>query len=158
MYVPSRKVFANARHGLSSCWSAHPSSGVKAEMHAQAPRGLDSLRCNRLASSRTERIINMNKVEWANLLEQAVNEPGKINEAYRRFRGYSLGNRIWAMLQCTVRGVEPGPLASFHRWKELGRRVKKGNARSRCVCPSLANGSKPTRTAARPRLPINSLS
>lgn len=67
-----------------------------------------------------------NKIEWANLLAQAVDEPGKINEAYRRFHGYSLGNRIWAMVQCAARGIAPGPLASFNSWKELGRHVKKG--------------------------------
>jgi hypothetical protein len=33
---------------------------------------------------------------------------------------------IWAMMQCAIRGIEPGPLASFNRWKELGRHVKKG--------------------------------
>jgi hypothetical protein len=67
-----------------------------------------------------------NRVEWTKLLEQAICEPGKINEAYRRFHGYSLGNRLWAMCQCATRGIEPGPLASFRRWKELGRHVKKG--------------------------------
>jgi len=29
------------------------------------------------------------------------------------------------MIQCQIRGLEPGPLASFNKWKELGRRVKK---------------------------------
>ena len=29
-------------------------------------------------------------------------------------------------MQCRDRGIEPGPLASFRRWKELGRHVKKG--------------------------------
>jgi hypothetical protein len=31
-----------------------------------------------------------------------------------------------ALLQCRYRGIEPGPLASFRRWKELNRHVKKG--------------------------------
>ena len=35
-----------------------------------------------------------NKVEWASLLAQVISEPGTINEAYRRFHGFSLGNRI----------------------------------------------------------------
>jgi antirestriction protein ArdC len=30
------------------------------------------------------------------------------------------------MMQCALRGITPGPLASFNRWKELGRSVKKG--------------------------------
>ncbi len=67
-----------------------------------------------------------NRIDWARLLAEAITEPGKISDAYQRFRGYSLANRVWAMTQCTARGIAPGPLASFHRWKELGRQVKKG--------------------------------
>jgi antirestriction protein ArdC len=75
-----------------------------------------------------------NRIEWTKLLEQAISEPGKVNEAYRRFHGYSLGNRLWTMCQCATRGIEPGPLASFNRWKELGRQVKKGErALSLCM-------------------------
>lgn len=69
----------------------------------------------------------LEQIEWAKLLEAAVNEPGIISDAYRRFYGqYSLGNRIFALWQCSQRGIEPGPLASFGRWQELGRFVKKG--------------------------------
>ena len=68
-----------------------------------------------------------NQLEWAKLLERAVKEPGMVSDAYRRFYGqYSLGNRIFALWQCAERGIEPGPLASFGKWKELGRFVKKG--------------------------------
>jgi N-terminal domain of anti-restriction factor ArdC len=75
-----------------------------------------------------------NKIEWAQLLQSAIEEPGKISEAYRRFHGYSLGNRISALFQCAKRGITPGPLASFNRWKELGRHVKKGEkALSLCM-------------------------
>src|SRR5215472_14480574 len=63
---------------------------------------------------------------WAELLAQAVTEPGLILAAYSRFWNYSLGNQLLAMLQCRQRGLEPGPLATFPRWKELGRHVKKG--------------------------------
>jgi antirestriction protein ArdC len=67
------------------------------------------------------------------LLAEAISELGKISEAYHRFHGYSLGNRIWAMNQCSARGITPGPLSSFHRWKELGRYVKKGE-KAICLC------------------------
>ena len=67
-----------------------------------------------------------NRIDWAKLLNEALTEPGRIHEAYSRFRGYSLGNRIWALTQCLLRGISPGPLASFNRWKELGRHIKKG--------------------------------
>ena len=63
---------------------------------------------------------------WAELLAQALTQPGLILAAYTRFWSYSLGNQLLAMLQCVQRGLEPGPLATFPRWKELGRHVKKG--------------------------------
>jgi antirestriction protein ArdC len=65
-------------------------------------------------------------VSWAALLDQAVTRPGFIHEAYSRFTNYSLGNQLLALLQCHQRGLQPGPLASFQRWKNLGRHVKRG--------------------------------
>ncbi len=66
-------------------------------------------------------------LRWTALLEEAVNRPGLILEAYSRFHGYSIGNRIAALFQCMERQIEPGPIATFTRWKELGRSVKKGS-------------------------------
>jgi len=63
---------------------------------------------------------------WTNLLSEAVSRPGLLLEAYSRFRGYSIGNQVAALLQCITRGIEPGPIATFNRWKELGRSVRKG--------------------------------
>jgi antirestriction protein ArdC len=60
------------------------------------------------------------------LLEEAVSKPGYILQAYSRFHNYSLGNQLLALFQCIERGTEVGPLASFRKWKELGRHVKKG--------------------------------
>src|SRR3954463_9081846 len=65
-------------------------------------------------------------LSWEKLLLSAVQDPGILHAAYRRFWNYSLGNQLWALLQCQARGIQPGPLASFRRWKELGRSVKKG--------------------------------
>jgi hypothetical protein len=45
---------------------------------------------------------------------------GTLHEAYSWFWNYSLGNQILALVQCRERGIEPGPLASFRRRKELG--------------------------------------
>ena len=68
------------------------------------------------------------------MLEEAVTKPGTLHEAYSRFWNYSLGNQILALVQCRERGIEPGPLASFRRWKELGRHVRKGEkALSLCM-------------------------
>lgn len=64
-------------------------------------------------------------VSWAALLSEAVSQPGFIHEAYSRFHNYSLGNQLLAFFQCRKRGIQPGPLATFPKWKELGRFVKK---------------------------------
>jgi antirestriction protein ArdC len=82
-----------------------------------------------------------NRIEWAALLQSAIEQPGRISEAYRRFHGYSLGNRLWAMAQCVARDIQPGPLASFHRWKELGRHVKSG-AKALSLCMPITTKRK----------------
>ncbi|BCM94550.1 hypothetical protein IAD21_06457 (plasmid) [Abditibacteriota bacterium] len=63
---------------------------------------------------------------WSELLHRAVEEPGLICDAYTRFHGYSLGNRFAALVQCQLRGLEPGPLNSFGGWRKLGYAVKEG--------------------------------
>lgn len=63
---------------------------------------------------------------FADLLISAVNEPGIISTAYTAFHNYSLGNQLLALGQCIERGIRPGPLATFARWKELGRFVRRG--------------------------------
>lgn len=65
-------------------------------------------------------------ISWAALLDEAVKKPGFIHEAYSRFHNYSLGNQLLALFQCLEQGVQPGPLATWPKWKELGRYVKKG--------------------------------
>lgn len=64
--------------------------------------------------------------KWSSLLIEAVNKPGMIMEAYSAFHNYSIGNQILALVQCQWRGLEPGPINTFPRWKELGRAVKRG--------------------------------
>jgi hypothetical protein len=66
------------------------------------------------------------KVQWAALLGEAVTRPGMLLEAYSRFHDYSIGNQVAALFQCLARNIKPGPLASFGKWKELGRSVKTG--------------------------------
>jgi len=63
---------------------------------------------------------------FADLLASAVAEPGTISSAYQQFHDYSIGNQLLAWSQCLGRGISPGPMATFPRWKELGRSVRKG--------------------------------
>ncbi|HEX5731689.1 MAG TPA: ArdC-like ssDNA-binding domain-containing protein [Blastocatellia bacterium] len=67
-----------------------------------------------------------NQTKWTELLNQAVSEPGLILKAYSAFHGYSLGNRIAAMMQCALRGIEPGPINTYPGWQALKRQVKRG--------------------------------
>ena len=64
--------------------------------------------------------------KWSALLVEAVNKPGLIMKAYSAFHFYSLGNQLLALVQCQMRGLQPGPINTFPKWKELGRYVKRG--------------------------------
>ncbi|MGI9066904.1 MAG: ArdC family protein [Pyrinomonadaceae bacterium] len=64
--------------------------------------------------------------KWSALLVEAVNKPGLIMEAYSAFHHYSIGNQLLAMIQCQLRGLEPGPINTFPGWQALGRNVKRG--------------------------------
>lgn len=65
-------------------------------------------------------------VAFSKLLEQAVNEPGIISRAYSQFHNYSFGNMLLAVVQCSSREIPLGPMATYKRWQELGRQVRKG--------------------------------
>src|SRR5260370_7412067 len=60
------------------------------------------------------------------LLVEAVNKPGLIMKAYSAFWPYSIGNQILALVQCQLRGIQPGPINTFPKWQTLGRVVKRG--------------------------------
>jgi antirestriction protein ArdC len=66
------------------------------------------------------------EIQFRQLLEEAVSNPGTLMRAYSLFWNYSLGNQILALIQADRRGIALGPIASFNRWKELGRHVKRG--------------------------------
>jgi hypothetical protein len=66
------------------------------------------------------------EIQFRQLLEEAVSKPGTLMRAYSLFWSYSLGNQILALIQANRRGITLGPIASFNRWKELGRHVKRG--------------------------------
>jgi antirestriction protein ArdC len=71
-------------------------------------------------------VSTLDNLNMTALLEQAVNQPGQISDAFRAFHGYSFGNMLLAWVQCLEREIPLGPIATFNRWKELGRHVKKG--------------------------------
>ena len=60
------------------------------------------------------------------ILHIALTQPGVMNQAYRAFHNYSIGNQLLAALQLLDKGLPLAPIASFNAWREKGRFVKKG--------------------------------
>lgn len=73
--------------------------------------------------------------DWGALLEQAISQPGKLADYYRVFWNFSLGNRILAAIQLGKLGLPLSPIASFGKWKDLGRSVKQGAKALSLVMP-----------------------
>lgn|GEM_PF-3688714 len=95
----------------------------------------------RIGAERNER---KRMVSWAALLDEAVKKPpGCIHEVYSRLHSCSLGNQLLALLECFERGIQPGPLATFPKWKELDRHVKKSE---KGLTPCIHLACKRTRT------------
>jgi len=79
---------------------------------------------------------------FTDLLREVVEKPGVLSSAYSMFHNYSFGNMMAAVWQLADRNQPLGPIASFNRWKELGRHVKKG-AKALVLCmPVTARGIK----------------
>ncbi|MBL0039009.1 MAG: DUF1738 domain-containing protein, partial [Nitrosomonadales bacterium] len=76
-----------------------------------------------------------NRAKWGKLFSDALSCPGKVSEAYSVFHDYSLGNAILAAMQLTVKGLPLSPIASFNKWKQLRRCVKKGEKAIALVMP-----------------------
>lgn len=72
---------------------------------------------------------------FADLLRQAISEPGIISSAYRAFHAFSLGNQILAASQLFERGMPIAPIASFNAWKSKNRLVRKGQKALKLFMP-----------------------
>jgi antirestriction protein ArdC len=80
---------------------------------------------------------------WQKILHDAITQPGSVHEAYSRFHNYFIGNQLLALFQCDARGLQAGPLATFPRWKELGRYVRKGEKALTLCQPITVKGCHP---------------
>lgn len=85
--------------------------------------------------------------DWMAILQQALNEPGVANRAYHLFHRFSLGNSLWAALQIEGRGLPLGPIASFKKWQDLGRQVRKGEKGISLLMPVIVGGKKKRKDA-----------
>jgi hypothetical protein len=82
---------------------------------------------------------------FTELLTRALGTPGRVHEAYYAFHGYSIGNQMLALFECHARGIEPGPIATFPKWKERGRYVRKGQ-KAITLCMPITIKTKPDAT------------
>lgn len=81
----------------------------------------------------------MEKANFSQLLQDAVNQPGIISKCYSTFHGYSIGNQLLAWSQCVSREIPIGPIATYKKWSELGRQVTKGQKAIALVMPVTIN-------------------
>ena len=51
------------------------------------------------------------------ILYVALTQPGVMNQAYRAFHNYSIGNQLLAALQLLDKGLPLSPIASFNAWR-----------------------------------------
>ena len=81
------------------------------------------------------KIENSKTVAWSTMLKDAVTQPGIISKCYSTFHNYSMGNQLLAWSQLQGRGMGLAPIATYKRWSELGRQVKKGEKAIALVMP-----------------------
>lgn len=74
-------------------------------------------------------------VAWSNMLQDAVTQPGIISQCYSTFHTYSVGNQLLAWSQLMARDMPLSPIATYKRWAELSRQVKKGSKALQLVMP-----------------------
>lgn len=75
-------------------------------------------------------VITGNKLDWAELLETAITVPGDTLGVYNRFHSYSFMNRVYLYIQGAT-----SPVASYQRWKDMGRQVRRGEKGMTIVRP-----------------------
>src|SRR5437016_10245417 len=87
------------------------------------------------------------EIHFEQLLEEAVTKPGTVMKAYSLFWNYSLGNQLLALIQAAQREIPLGPIASYNKWQELGRQVRRGE-KAIVLCRPITVKGKSTETAA----------
>jgi hypothetical protein len=75
-------------------------------------------------------------IDWRATLTEALSAPGALGTTYTRFYNYSFLNQIRLMMQ----GLHE-PVATYNRWIELGRQVRKGSKAKVVLAPVLVGGN-----------------
>lgn len=67
------------------------------------------------------------KINYTELLENALQSEGAISKCYSVFHNYSFRNIVLLCKQFVMRGQDVAPVATYKKWQELNRQVKKGS-------------------------------
>lgn len=73
-------------------------------------------------------------IDWRATLSEALNAPGALGQTYGRFYNYSFLNQIRLLMQ----GVAE-PVATYNKWQELGRQVRKGSRAKIVLAPVMVS-------------------
>jgi len=82
-------------------------------------------------------------LDWRRLLDEALTAPGDLTGVYDRFHDYSFAN----MLLFRQQGIHE-PVASFSRWKALGRHILKGAKAKEVIVPVVMQEALPLENEA----------
>jgi len=86
-------------------------------------------------------VAEQTRLDWKQLLDEALTAPGNLGNVYSRFHDYSITNMMLFMMQ----GIHE-PVASFNTWKSLGRHVITGSRAKEVIVPVLVNEPEPETT------------
>lgn len=70
------------------------------------------------------------KLDWQHLIEKALTMPGNVGNTYNRFYTYSFLNQLLLLEQGVCE-----PVATYERWKQLGRQVLRGSKAKAIIRP-----------------------
>jgi antirestriction protein ArdC len=81
----------------------------------------------------------MDKIQFSKYLSDIVTKEGVLSACYSTFHNYSILNQLLASSQLQSRGQNIAPIASYKKWQELGRQVKKGSKAIALLMPVVIN-------------------
>ena len=74
----------------------------------------------------TTQAQKIEKINYNDLLNEALIGEGTISKCYSLFHRYSIQNQLLACKQLRMRGLDISPINSFSGWNKLNRHIKKG--------------------------------
>jgi antirestriction protein ArdC len=87
-----------------------------------------------MTTAETAPSTNNKELNWQRLIDVALDSPGSVGDVYNRFYDYSFLNQMFLRMQ----GISE-PVATYKRWKGLGRHVLRGSKASAVVRPIIIN-------------------